>query len=67
MIKLEMGKDAYVTYNNHRGEIATRHIKPLCLKYGTTPYHKEPQWLLDAYDHDKFALRTFALSDMIPE
>lgn len=51
-----------IRYVNHRGEEAVRRIVPLKLWYGSEkPWHPEPQWLLDAYDLDKDASRTFAM------
>lgn len=57
----------FVTYTNHRGETAVRRIRPLYDVYwGSNEWHPEPQWLLDAWDEDKFNKRTFALKDMRP-
>lgn len=48
-------------YRNHRGEIARRHVSPLSIRFGTAPNRPEPQWLLDAHDLDRDALRSFTL------
>lgn len=33
--------------------------------YGTTEWHKQPQWFLKAQDHSRQAIRDFALSDFL--
>lgn len=52
-----------VTYTNYKGETGRRTITPLQLLYGTTQWHHVPQWLLEVYDHEKEAIRTYALDD----
>lgn len=54
-----------IDYTNYKGVRAIREIGPLSnLRWGTTEYHPEPQWLFDAMDIEKAAMRTFALSDV---
>lgn len=53
-------------YTNWKGETEMRRVIPHCLRFGQTPYHKEDQWLLECFDCDKEALRTFALKDIHP-
>lgn len=50
-------------YTNWRGETGMRHVTPISLRFGTSEYHSEPQWLLRAFDHDRQAEREFALTD----
>lgn len=57
------GEPLAVTYRNYRGEVALRKITPQRLWYGATEWHPKPQWLLQAFDHDKAASRDFALAD----
>ena len=52
-----------LTYTNYRGETSVRRITPLGLRFASTEWHPEPQWLLIAYDHDKGENRNFALKD----
>lgn len=52
-------------YTNHRGERAVRRLITERLYFGTSPWHPEPQWLLDAWDCEKQANRTFALNDFL--
>ena len=50
-----------LVYTNHRGVTNERHIIPRRVFFGTTSYHERPQWLLDCWDVDKHAARTYAL------
>lgn len=54
-----------MVYRNYKGEVAQREIVPFSLRYGTSDHHPEPQWLLEAYDPQKAANRTFALKDVL--
>jgi predicted DNA-binding transcriptional regulator YafY len=51
-----------IDYTNYRGERSTRIIRPLSIKFMSNEWHREPQWLLEAHDLDKDAIRTFAMS-----
>lgn len=56
---------AVIDYTNHRGERKHRVIIPSAKPfYGSTAWHPEEQWLLEAWDFEKAALRTFALKDV---
>uniref|UniRef100_A0AAU8GFA3 Uncharacterized protein n=3 Tax=unclassified Seunavirus TaxID=2494210 RepID=A0AAU8GFA3_9CAUD len=33
--------------------------------FGSTEYHKEPQWMIKAYDVDKDDIRDFAVNDIV--
>jgi hypothetical protein len=56
--------DLRFVYTNWHGERSTRSVgTPLEIRFGTTKHHPDPQWLLDAFDLDKAAHRTFALKD----
>lgn len=48
-------------YTNYRGERSVRRVIPQRVWYGTTPWHPDEGWLLEAYDVDKQAQRDFAL------
>src|SRR3954464_3830098 len=54
-----------ITYLNHRGEIADRQIIPYTFGLGTTEYYPSMQYLLEAYDLGKKAMRTFAMNNII--
>lgn len=53
-----------IVYTNYKGETAVRRIVPEKIWFGATEWHPEPQWLLDAFDSDKQATRSFALKDI---
>lgn len=51
-------------YTNWRGERGNRRVQPTRLYYGSTEWHPEPQWLLEAIDLDKGEVRAFAVKDI---
>jgi predicted DNA-binding transcriptional regulator YafY len=53
-----------ILYTNYRNETSVRTILPQRIWFGATPWHKEPQWLLDALDVEKGEQRSFALADV---
>ena len=53
-----------IDYTNHAGVRAMREIVPHALRFGSTEWHPEPQWLLDAHDVAKDDVRTFAMKDI---
>ncbi len=59
-----MNTSVVIDYTNWKGHRSEREIIPDRIWFGVTDYHKRPQWLLDAYDHEKGAMRTFAMSDI---
>lgn len=53
-------------YKNHRGEIAGRTVTVHGLDYMVAPsFGYDPGWFLTGYCHDRKALRSFALNNMI--
>lgn len=53
-----------IAYTNYRNEASVRQIIPKKIYFGSNQWHKEPQWLLKAYDLDKKADRHFAMADI---
>lgn len=51
-------------YKNYRGEVSERTVRPIRIYHGATEWHPEPQWLLEAFDMEKDAVRAFAMCDM---
>lgn len=49
-------------YTNWRGDTAQRVIVPKRVWFGKTEHHPDPQWLLDCWDVDRNAERTYALA-----
>lgn len=52
------------TYRNWRGEVSTRRVQPIAVRFGSTEWHPEAQWLLQAIDIDKGEEREFAMKDI---
>lgn len=50
-------------YTNWRGEHGIRQAIPTGLAWGSTEWHPEEGWLLEAWDEEKQAVRQFALAD----
>lgn len=63
-MQVDKSKAAIVLYTNYKGEKSLRIIIPLDVppRFGTSEWHKEPQWLLRVYDCEKKAEREFAMS-----
>lgn len=61
-LSLTVGVQVSFTYTNHRGITEERTIIPHRLYHGVSTFHPEPQWLLECYDMDRQAIRTYALS-----
>lgn len=59
--------DVRIDYTNWRGERAWRTIRPIetkALFHGASEWHKEPQWLLRAFDYERESFREFAMKDI---
>lgn len=54
-----------IEYCNHRGEIAWRRVVPDRIRYGGSEWHKEDQWILEAFDCDKGLTRSFAIKSIL--
>jgi len=52
-------------YRNWRGEYGYRTVMDPTMWYGSTEFHKDPQWIMRAYDVEKDAFRDFAVNDII--
>ena len=52
-------------YRNYKGVCGYRTVLDPKFWFGSTEFHKEPQWLIRAYDIDKDAIRDFAVNDII--
>lgn len=51
-------------YTNYKGETAYRKVRAMSVFFGTTQWHPEPQWMMQAIDLDKGEYREFAMKDM---
>jgi hypothetical protein len=54
-----------ILYRNYRGSTAIRRIVPSRIWFGSTEWHPEPQWVMEAVDLDKGAERSFAMRDIL--
>lgn len=61
---MENKKIVEIVYTNWKGITAIRHIIPKDIFFGSTEWHQEEQWLLNAFDVEKQADRSFALKDI---
>ncbi len=57
-------KQVKILYTNWKGVTSYRNIIPLNVEFKSTEWHKEEQWILNAFDVDKQADRGFALKDI---
>lgn len=53
-------------YKNHRGEIKQRTVDVLSFDYNPNPgFGYEPGWFITGFCHDKKAMRSFALENIV--
>lgn len=57
-------KQVKILYTNWKGETEYRNIIPTSIEFKSTEWHKEEQWILDAFDTDKNVSRGFAVKDI---
>ena len=62
--RVDPEKVVNILYTNWQGKTAIRHIVPIEVKWETSEWHPEPQWILDAWDVEKDARRSFAMKDI---
>lgn len=68
MIEILFGVSMRTDYTNWKGERRERHIRPVSLRYGVSPYHPGPQWIVQAEDlEDGGRVKDFALSGFLSE
>ncbi|PID32885.1 hypothetical protein CR956_00115 [Candidatus Saccharibacteria bacterium] len=65
MGKIEVREQVVVIdYTNYRGKRMLRRVRPIRLVFDSNQWHPKPEWLLEAFDLDKNAERTFSLKDI---
>ena len=57
---LKQGENVFFTYANYRGETSKRHVKPIEIRFTSTKWYPEIQWLLKAYNLEKKSIREFS-------
>lgn len=53
-----------ILYTNWKGVTSYRNIIPESIEFKATEWHPEVQWILNAFDVEKNAIRGFALKDI---
>ncbi len=53
-----------IDYTNYAGERTARIVEPIRIYFGSTDHHPEQQWLMEAFDVRKKAIRHFAIQDV---
>jgi predicted DNA-binding transcriptional regulator YafY len=61
---VQTGREIRMLYTNHRGETSVRRLVPQRIWFGKTDYHPDEQWLLEAYDLERQATRSYAVKDV---
>lgn len=56
-----MDHSVQMKYNNWRAERGQRDVVPISIRFGSSKWHPEPQWLMKALDIDKGIESEFAL------
>ena len=62
---MEDRKIVTIRYQNWKGVISDRDIIPIKVEFKATQWHKEEQWILDAFDVVKQDMRGFAMKDIL--
>ena len=57
-------KKIKILYTNWKGVTAYRNIIPKSIEFKSTEWHKDEQWILNAFDLDKKQDRAFAIKDI---
>lgn len=63
-MEIENQQVVRILYTNYKNETGYRMIVPEKIWFGATEWHPENQWLLDAHDLEKNAVRNFAMKDI---
>ncbi len=63
-MKFQEQERVKICYTNYKGETSIRDIIPIKIWFGKTEWHPETGWLMDAYDIEKQADRSFAMKDI---
>ena len=61
---MENEKEVRIIYTNYRGETRIRKIIPKKIWFGHNEWHPTSQWILDAFDIEKSAERSFSMNEI---
>lgn len=64
-IQVEHQNPLVFRYTNHEGRESVRTVVPKSIRFDSTKWHPEPQWLMRAWCTEKLAMRDFAMKDMV--
>lgn len=64
MQQVNLLSDIQFDYVNWKGIKSKRDVKVWNIYFGSTEFHSEQQWLMEAWDYDKQDVRIFAMKDM---
>ena len=53
-----------IRYTNYRAETSIRRVVPIRIRFASSEWHPAEQWIMDAFDLDRQAERSFALADV---
>lgn len=62
--KVEQDKIVTILYTNWKGKTSLRQIIPVEVKWESSEWHPELQWILSAWDVEKGDYRSFAMKDI---
>lgn len=57
-------KYVVIDYTNWRKQRRSRKIVPISVRFGSSDYHREPQWLLQALDLETGKEKEFSMKDI---
>lgn len=61
---IQPGCAYHFEFTNHRNEVAERRVIARSVQWGSTAWHTDLQWFLEAYDIDKQEPRSFPLANI---
>ncbi len=63
-VNADPGRQVLIDYTNYKGERRKRIVVPKLIEFRETPHHKPAQWVMQALDLEKNAMRTYAMKDI---
>lgn len=61
---LDTSKVVLIDYTNYRGERSKIRVRPERIYFGSTEFHPEPQWIMQALNVDRHMTRHYAVKDI---
>ena len=60
----DRARQVVIDYTNHESVRRERTIIPHQISFNRTPYHPDPQWIMEATDVERNVVRRFAMKDV---